>query len=122
MATKTSAATKKVEAAFEPVIEFNNMIAKAAETAFNLQMESLQSYAKLGIDNVNAALKVRTMDDMASYAEYQKELAQKASDMMVSDAKSFADMSTKFLDGARTMIEGNVKSSVAAATEAVKAA
>ena len=120
MATK-SAQAKKVEVAFEPIVEFNNMVAKAAEAAFNLQMESLQAYTKLGIDNVNAGLKVRNADDMASYAELQKSLAQKASDMLVSDAKAFTELNTKFIDGARAMMEDGVKSSVAAATDAAKA-
>jgi hypothetical protein len=41
---------------------------------------------------------------------------------MASDAKAFAEMSTKFYDNAKTMAEGNMKSTVAAATEVMKAA
>lgn len=113
---------KKFEAAFEPYVEFNNMVVKTAETAFNMHMQSMQAFAKLGMDNVNAGLKVRTMDDMVAYAEKQKDVAQKASDMFVADAKAFADLNAKFVEEARTMVESNVKSTVAAATEATKAA
>jgi phasin family protein len=120
MTTKASA--KKIEDLFEPVIEFNNMLAKAAETTFNMQIASFQAYSKLGIENMNQALKIRSVDEMTAFAEAQKDMAKKVSDMIASDAKAFAEMSTKFYDNAKTMAEGNVKTTVAAATEVMKAA
>lgn len=120
MTTKSSA--KKIEDLFEPMIEFNNMLAKAAETTFNMQIASFQAYSKLGIENMNQALKIRSVDEMTAFAEAQKDMAKKVSDMIASDAKAFAEMSTKFYDNAKTMAEGNVKSTVAAATEVMKAA
>lgn len=112
---------KKMEAAFEPILEFNNLLAGTMEEAFNLQVESAQGYAKLGIDNINAGFKIRSVDDMMSYAESQKELAQKTSDMMIADAKSYSELGAKFVDSLRSMVESNMKTSVAAATDAVKA-
>jgi hypothetical protein len=49
-------------------------------------------------------------------------MAQKASDMMMSDAKSYSDMGIKFFDNIRSLYESSMKSSVSAATEVVKAA
>lgn len=119
----TTKATKKtIEDMFEPMIEFNNMLVKAAETTFNMQIASFQAYSKLGIENMNQALKIRSIDEMTSYAESQKDMAKKVSDMLASDAKAFAEMSTKFYDNAKTMAEGNIKTTVAVATDAMKAA
>jgi len=49
-------------------------------------------------------------------------MAQKASDMMMSDAKSFSDMSIKFFTDMRGLYESGMKTSVSAATEAMKTA
>ncbi|MGH1543848.1 MAG: phasin family protein [Arenicella sp.] len=117
---KTTA--KTMETAFEPFVEYNNIVIKTAETAFKMQMDSMQSYAKLGMENINEAFKVRTLDDVFSYADKQKDIAKTSSDMLVSDAKAFADLNAKFIDSTRTLIESNVKSTVEAATEAAKAA
>lgn len=114
----TKSTTKTFEAAMEPMVEFNGLVTKTLEESFNLQMASLQAYTKIGMENVKAGLKVRTMDDMASYAEMQKELAQKTSDMMMSDAKALADMGNKFIESSKTMMEGNMKTAAADMTKA----
>tara|TARA_R110000772_G_scaffold128902_3_gene236681 strand:- start:245 stop:607 length:363 start_codon:yes stop_codon:yes gene_type:complete len=118
----TKASSKKIEDLFAPMVEFNNLFAKAAETTFNMQIASFQAYSKIAIENINDGLKLRSVDDMASYIETQKELAKKVSDMMASDAKSFAELSTKFYESAKTIAEGNIKTTVAAANEVMKAA
>ena len=117
-----STAFKKFEASFEPVVEFNKMVAGSMESSYNMLMDSFQSYAKLGIDSLQSGLKVRTPEDVVSYFESQHAMAQKASDMMMSDAKSFSDMGIKFFNDMRSLYESGMKTSVSAATEAMKTA
>lgn len=116
----TQSTDKTFEAAMEPMVEFNNLLTKTLEDSFSLQMASLQAYTQIGMENVSAGLKVRTMEDMTSYSEMQKELAKKASDMIASDAKALASMNSKFLQTSKTMMEGNLKSAVAAAADMAK--
>ena len=52
----------------------------------------------------------------------QNTMAQKASEMMMADAKSYTDMGVKFFDNMRAIFESSMKTSVSAATDAVKAA
>ena len=120
MPTKSSA-FKKLETSFEPVMEYNKMIAGSMESTYNMMMDSFQIYAKLGIDSMQSGLKVRSPEDMVSYFEAQHAMAQKASDMMMSDAKSFSDMGIKFFNDVRSLYESGMKTSVTAATEAMKA-
>ena len=122
MPTKSTTAFKKFETSMEPVMEFNKMIAGSMESSYNMMMDSFQSYAKLGIDSMQSGLKVRTPEDMVSYFETQHAMAQKASDMMMSDAKSFSDLGIKFFNDVRSLYESGVKTSVSAASEAMKAA
>jgi len=121
MPTKSSA-YKKIEAGFEPVMEFNKMIAGSMESSYNMLMDSYQGYAKLSIDSLQSGLKVRSPEDMVSYFETQQSMAQKASDMMMSDAKSFSDMGVKMFHDMRSMYESGMKTSVSAASEAMNAA
>ena len=120
MPTKSSA-FKKLEASFEPFMEFNKMVSGTLESSYNMMMDSFQSYAKLGIDSLQSGLKVRSPEDMVSYFESQHAMAQKATDMMMSDAKTFSDMGIKFFDNMRSLYESGMKSSMSAASEAVKA-
>ena len=120
MPNKTSA-YKKFEASFEPVIDFNKMIAGSMESSYNTMMDSFQGYAKLGLDSMQSGLKVRSPEDMVSFYETQQSMTQKATDMMMNDAKSYSDMSIKFFNEMRSMYESGVKTSVSAASEAMKA-
>jgi phasin family protein len=120
MSTKSSA-FKKFEASFEPAMEYNKMIADSMESSYNMAMDSFQGYAKLGIDSMQSGLKVRSPADMMSFFEEQQSMAQKASDMMMSDAKSASDMGVKFFNDMRSLYESGMKTSMSAATEAMKA-
>ena len=121
MPTKSSA-FKKFEASFEPMVEFNKMITGSMESSYHMMMDSFQGYAKLGIDSMQSGLKVRSPEDMVTYFESQHAMAQKASDMMMSDAKTFSDMGIKFFNDMRSLYESGMKTSVSAASEAMKAA
>ena len=120
MSTKSSA-FKKFEANFEPVMEYNKMIADSMESSYNIAMDSFQGYAKLGIDSMQSGLKVRSPEDMVTFFEGQQSMAQKASDMMMTDAKTASDMSMKFFNDMRSLYESGMKTSMSAATEAMKA-
>jgi phasin family protein len=120
MPDKTSA-YKKFEASFEPVMDFNKMIAGSMESSYNTMMDSFQGYAKLGLDSMQSGLKVRSPEDMVSFYETQQSMTQKATDMMMNDAKSYSDMGIKFFNEMRSMYESGVKTSVSAASEAMKA-
>ena len=115
-------AAKTFEAAMKPVLEFNNFFVKTSEKTFTKHVECYKAYTNLGMENFNQAFKVRTFEDMVEYTEKQKGVAQKTTDMLVSDVKAFTDLNTKFVEEARSLIETNVKTSVTAVSEAVKSA
>lgn len=117
-----SSAYKRMEAGFEPVMEFNKMMAGTMESSYNMMMDSFQGYSKLAIDNMQAALKVRSPEDMMSFMESQSLMAHKASDLMMSDAKAMSDMGIKFSNDLRSLSESGMKTSMTAASEAMKAA
>lgn len=114
--------TKMFEATIEPFFEYGNMLASTMEKAYNMQMESIQGYTRLGIENVNAGFRVKSPEDMVGYMEKQAEMGHKVSEMMVSDAKSCSELGMKFMDGVRSMYESNVKTGVAAAADATSKA
>ena len=120
MSTKSST-FKKLEASFEPFVEYNKLCVESMESSYNAVMDSMQSYAQLGVDSMQAGVKVRSPEDMVSFYEGQNAMAQKASEMMMADIKSYSDMGVKFFDSMRTLYESSIKSTVSAATEAVKA-
>src|SRR5210317_1172942 len=62
MSTKSST-FKKIEAGFEPLVEFNKLCVESMESSYNAMMDSMQGYAQLGIDSAQASLKVRSPED-----------------------------------------------------------
>lgn len=109
---------KQFEAALAPVVAFNKLVVKNAETAFNMQMASLQAYAKLGLENMNAGLEVRNADDFKAYAEKQKSVAEEITAQIASDVKAFSELNEKFMEDARDLADNNVKTVSAAVKKA----
>ncbi|MGI9317120.1 MAG: phasin family protein [bacterium] len=116
MAKATEA--KQFEAALAPVVAFNRLVVKNAETAFNMQMASLQAYAKLGLENMNAGLEVRNADDFKAYAEKQKNVAEEITAQITSDVKAFGELNAQFMEDARDLADNNVKTVAAAVKKA----
>ena len=109
---------KPFEAVMAPVVEFNKLVVKNAEAAFNLQIQALQAYADLGIKNLNAGLAVQNPEDLKAYAENQKDVAEQVGARMTADVKAIGELNTQFIEEARALAEQNVK----AAAENAKAA
>ncbi|MDE0280110.1 MAG: phasin family protein [Gammaproteobacteria bacterium] len=109
---------RQLEAALAPVVAFNKLVLRNAEKAFNMQITSLQAYAKVNLDNINAGLEVRNVDDFKVYAEKQKDVAKEITAQISADVKAFGELNAKFLEDTRTLTESNIK----AAAETAKAA
>ena len=110
------------EEIFEPFMAYSKMAAESAEKVMKIQMDSVKAYSKLSMENFSEGLKVTDFDQLTTYAEKQKDIAKKASDMFMTDAKACADIGTKFFDGAKGMFEDNVKSTMDTAAQAAKKA
>ncbi|MYH89839.1 MAG: hypothetical protein F4128_03195 [Gammaproteobacteria bacterium] len=109
---------RQLEAALAPVVAFNKLVLRNAEKAFNMQITSLQAYAKVNLDNINAGLEVRNVDDFKVYAEKQKDVAKEITAQISADVKAFGELNANFLEDTRTLTESNIK----AAAETAKAA
>lgn len=109
---------KQLEAAIAPAVAFNKLVVKNAEQAFNLQIASLQAYARMNLENLNAGLEVRNAEDFKTYAEKQKDVAKEFTAQVTADVKAFGELNARFLEDARTLTETNIK----AAAETAKAA
>ena len=109
------------EAVLAPVVEFNKMVVKNAEAVINLQLDSMRTYAELGIKNINAGLEVRNPDDLKAYAAAQKDVADEIAARATADVKAFGELGNKFINEARELAEQNGKA-VVAAVPAAKAA
>ena len=113
-----TAEIKQFEAAIAPMVAFNKLVVKNAETAFNMQVESMKAIAQMNMKNINEGLEVRNADDFKAYAEKQKEVAQELTARVTSDIKAFGELNSKFFEDARALTEENVKATVAQAKAA----
>ena len=114
--------TKQYEAAMAPVVAFNKLVVKNAETAFNMQMDSVKALTEMGLKNISAGLNVANPTDFKAYAESQKEVAQEVTSRMVADARAYAELNAKFIEDARVLAEQNMKSATETAKSVVEAA
>lgn len=105
---------QQLETAIPPVVAFNRLVAKNLEYAFNMQIASLQAYARLGMDNINAGLEVRNADGLKAYIENQKSVAQEVTNRAATDVKAYGELSAKFIEDARALSEESMKVAKAA--------
>lgn len=110
------------EETFKPFMAYAKLATETAEKAFKMQMDCTKAYTKIGMDNIADGFKVTNFEQMTAYAEKQKDVAKKASDMIIADFKDYSAIGAEFVDSSRTMVEDTFKSSMAAAKEATKAA
>ncbi len=109
------------EQTFEPFLAYGKLATEAGEKVFKMQMDSTKAYAKVGTDNLAEGFKVTNFDQMTSYAEKQKDILKKTNDMLIADAKAYADIGAEFFDSTRSLMEDTVKNTMTAAKEATKA-
>lgn len=108
------------EQTFEPFAAFTKLATEAAEKAYKMQLACGKIYAKAGLDNISEGFKVTNFDQMTSFAEKQKDVYKKTNDMIIADAKAYADIGVEFFDSSRLLMEDTVKSNMTAVKEATK--
>lgn len=104
----------------QPFMAYSKMATETAEKAFKVQFDAAKALGKIGMDNFAEGLKVTNVEQMTEYAEKQKDIAKKSSDLFVADAKSLTDLGAKFFESSKALFEDSVKASMSAAQEAAK--
>jgi phasin family protein len=118
----TTSSLPTFEQTFEPFAAFTKLATEAAEKAYKMQLACSKTYAKFGMDNISEGLKVSNFDEMTNYAEKQKNIYKKSHEMLIADAKAYADIGVDFFDSSRVLMEETFKTNMTAAKEATKVA
>ena len=107
-----------VQKALGPVTELNALALANADKLANLQVDALKRYADLGLAQVRAGLAVKNPEDMKSYLETSRELAQSAVDAARADQEAVMALGNEYLTEVGKMMNANVAAAKVAPVEA----
>lgn len=91
-----------------PAKELNKLVLKNAEKLLDMQIASMKSYSKLGLDSWKAALDVSDVASFQDYAGRQREMTQVVMKQVAEDAKAVAEMGNGYFAEARKIVQDGV--------------
>ncbi len=94
--TSYAEAVDQFKAAFAPFQKLNALGVENVEKLAALQINRLETYSKLGISQLKAALAVQDADSLKTFLEDQQEVAKTVREELVADAKSVVELGEKF--------------------------
>jgi len=78
------------------MVDANKLVVANVEKLMSLQMQSLQTYLNMGLNQLKAAVEVTDAKSLQDFYSKQTELADVVRQKMMDDAKALADLSTGF--------------------------
>ncbi|MXZ81628.1 MAG: phasin family protein [Gammaproteobacteria bacterium] len=93
----------QINAVMAPAVEFNRLVLNNIEAIVGMQVESFKAYAELGFKNLNAGLDVRTMDELKTYAEDQKNVIRQVGEQVTRDLEALGAVNAKFVEDTRKL-------------------
>lgn len=93
---------------FGPARELNRLALRNMEKLVDIQIASMKSFSKLGLDSMKAALDVNDVAGLQDYTSKQREIAQEVMKMITDDAKAVAELGNVYFADARKMFQDGV--------------
>lgn len=113
--TKTFA---NAENLIEPMVKANKLAVTNLEKLVNFQMNAVQAYVDLGLDQLKAAAEVNSPQSFQSFWSKQVEASNVLRQKLLDDTKALVDLSNGFKDEFTKLAEDNVKEIAKAAPKA----
>lgn len=95
--------TEQIKLAVAPAVKFNRLVLNNMQAVVNMQAESFKAYAELGINNLNAGLDCRTVDDLKNYAESQQNVIKQVGEQVTRDLEALGEANAKLVEEARKL-------------------
>ena len=98
MITETlSALTGPAQGVLEPIQKLSRQAVITVEQLAARQLDSLKTYADLGVGNIKAAAEVRDIESLQAFMSKQTDVVRSVADRFVADAKAVAEMGVDFI-------------------------
>lgn len=97
------------EISLTPLLQFNTIVAKTAESAVSQHLKSIEAFTKLSLDNYYAGINTRTINDAISFAEKQPEFIKKTSELFVKESKAYANLTNQIYETTQELYSVNLK-------------
>ncbi len=90
------------------IIKTNKLLVNELEKLMTFQMEALQSYMDMSLNQLKAAADVRDPKSLQNFLSDQGEVANTLREKMMEDAKTLADLTTGFKDNLDYLAKDNM--------------
>lgn len=115
--------TEQLEKLFTaPARAYTKLAMAYVERMIEAQIDTVQSYSAIGIQQARAALDIKDSQSFQHYAESQQAVAQDLSNRFKADAEKVAAMNQDLVNETQKLMESNVNAASEAATETATAA
>lgn len=116
--TILNAFSEQAKNLYAPMSKFNSLYVENMEKMTEFQLNSIKSYAELGLDQMKKASEVKDPESMRTYTAAQAETATALNKKIMEDAKTFSDMAMEFKGQVETLMEEARTTAAATATTA----
>ena len=82
--------------AFEPMVKFNQLVAKNFSELTNLQLDSARQYADIGLAQIHMSSQIKDMQTLISSGTKQMETMTRISQQMIEDGKKLSTLANEF--------------------------
>lgn len=84
------------QSTFEPVLKFNQLVAKNFSALTNLQLDSARQYADIGLAQIHMNSQVKDIQSLVSSGTKQMETMTRISQQMIEDGKKLSALANEF--------------------------
>ncbi|EGY53410.1 phasin family protein [Neisseria shayeganii] len=81
---------------FEPVLKFNQLVAKNFSALTNLQLDSARQYADIGLAQIHMNSQIKDVQSLISSGTKQMETMTRISQQMIEDGKKLSALANEF--------------------------
>jgi len=102
-----------------PTRAYGKLAVDYTERLMAAQMEAVRTYSEIGIQQVRAALDIKTPQGLQQYAEQQQTVVRDLSERVKSNAEKSVAMNQDFANDIRELVETSVKAASETAQQSV---
>lgn len=88
--------------------DLNNLVMENVQKLMKMNLDIVENYTQIGLDNYKAATGIKTVDELMKYAQKQRDIAQEVGKKISEDAKTVVDMSNQYVTTTQKVAEDNV--------------
>ncbi|MEH6449048.1 MAG: phasin family protein [Oleispira sp.] len=105
-----NAVSEQLKSQYQPWLQINSLWLTSLEKLANFQLNAINSYSQIGLEQVKKAIEINGVEDLQEFASEQSSITESLNEKILDDSKALTELTQEFFGNVESIWQSSLAS------------